>query len=113
MTRRWSVMRIPVAAQRASIPVALIAGTVFKCVCPFSSSGNRLSATGRALRQVAAHQNRVQLFAAGLPVITFAASDNPKSGAGIKPSGWLIVFLHLQEHGAYAAPGEVPEMCQQ
>src|ERR1700722_19257990 len=71
------------------------------------------SATARALRQVAAHQERVQLFPVGLPVIPFTAPNRGKSGPFVKPPGRLIIFLDFEEYRAHAAPGEVAEMGQQ
>src|SRR5947209_13972034 len=41
MTRRWSVMRMPVAAQRASIPVALSAGVDFSAAMGFAFAYQR------------------------------------------------------------------------
>src|ERR1700730_15358388 len=106
LTRRCSVMRIPVAAQRASIPVALSAGVDFSAVMGFAWNNERCCATARALRQVAAHQKRVQLFPARLPVIAFAAPGDAKSGPLIEPARRLNVFLDLEEHGAHSAAGE-------
>src|SRR5450432_3690786 len=100
MTRRCSVMRIPVAAQRASIPVALRAGVDFSAVMDFSPSAKTRSATDRRLRQVAAHQKGVQLFPAGLPVIALAAPGNAKSGPFVQPSRRLVIFLDFEEYGA-------------
>src|SRR5664279_5566648 len=71
------------------------------------------SATARALRQVAAHHQRIQMFAPRLPVIAFTAADNGKSRPVIQPSRRLIVLLDLEEHGAYAAPGEMSEVGEQ
>src|SRR6202035_2030396 len=105
MTRRCSVMRMPVAAQRASIPVALSAGVDFSAVMGFAWNNERCCATARALRQVAAHQKRVQLFPARLPVIAFAAPGDAKSGPLVKPPRRLIIFLDLEKHGAHAAAG--------
>src|SRR5471032_2191972 len=113
MTRRCSVMRIPVAAQRASIPVALSAGVDFSAVMGFAWSGRACCATARALRQVAAHQNGVQLFPVRLPVIALAASGDGKSGPVVEPPRRLIIFLDLEEHGAHATAGEMAEMGQQ
>src|SRR6266404_4317185 len=106
MTRRWSVMRIPVAAQRASIPVALSAGVDFSAVMVFALN-NVCCATTRALRQVAAHQKRVQLFPARLPVIAFAVPNDPKSGPFVEGACGPVVFLDLEEDGAYAAACQV------
>src|SRR5579863_2178552 len=100
MTRRCSVMRMPVAAQRASMPVAFSVGVDFRAVMILRSDNPPCSATARALRQVAAHQQGVQLFPAGLPVIAFAAPDDTKSAALVKPPRRLVVFLDLEEDGA-------------
>jgi hypothetical protein len=70
-------------------------------------------ATARALRQVAAHQNRIQLFPILLAVITLAAARHGKPGALVEPPRRLIVLLDLEEHGANAASGEMAEMGQQ
>src|ERR1700759_3778962 len=78
ITRRCSVMRMPVAAQRASIPVALSAEVDFRAVMGPGSLQQACSATGRKLRQVAAHQKRVQLSPAGLLVIAFAPAGDTK-----------------------------------
>src|SRR6202049_2557770 len=113
MTRRCSVMRMPAAAQRDSIPVALSAGVDFSAVMGVAWNNERCCATARALRQVAAHQKRVQLFPARLPVIAFAAPGDAKSGPLVKPPRRLIIFLDLEKHGAHAAAGEMAEMGQQ
>src|SRR5713101_4174644 len=112
MTRRCSVMRMPVAAQRASMPVALSAGVDFSAVMGLAFN-EACCATAGALRQVAAHQKGVQLFPARLPVIPFAAPGNTKSRALVKPPRRLIIFLDLEEHGAHAAAGKMAEMGQQ
>src|SRR5216684_8175495 len=112
MTRRCSVMRIPVAAQRASMPVALSAGVDFSAVMGLAFSEACCATTG-ALRQVTAHQKRVQLFPARLPVIAFAAPGDGKSGAVVKPPRRMIIFLDLEEHGTYATAGKMAEMRQQ
>src|SRR6266699_2762001 len=111
-TRRCSVMRIPVAAQRASMPVALSAGVDFSAVMGLAFS-EACCATAGALRQVAAHQKCVQLFPARLPVIAFAAPGDGKSGPLVKPPRRLIIFLDLEEHAAHAAAGEMAKMRQQ
>jgi hypothetical protein len=66
-------------------------------------------ATAQALRQVAAHQQRVQLFPAGLLVIAFAAADDAKSGPFVEPPRRLHYFPRLREiwcarHGRPDAP---------
>src|SRR5216683_118690 len=86
MTRRWSVMRIPVAAQRASIPVALSAVVGFSAVMVF------------ALDNVSVLPLRARY---------------DKSGAFVKPPRRLIIFLDLEEHGTHAAAREMAEMRQQ
>src|SRR6185295_12201540 len=96
MTRRCSVMRMPVAAQPATIPEELSAGVVFKEVI-VSRLKDALSATKRMLRQVPAHQKRIQLFATGLKIIAFPTADGRKSGAFIQSAGRLIVFLDLEK----------------
>jgi hypothetical protein len=70
-------------------------------------------ATAGALRQVAAHQNCVQLFAARLAVIAFAAPGDGKSGALVEPPRRLIIFLDLKEHATHAAAREMAKMRQQ
>ena len=62
-------------------------------------------ATAHRLRQVAAHHQCVQFLAAGLPIVSFAASGDGKAGAFIETSCRLIIFLDFEKHGAYAAPG--------
>src|SRR5258708_4543212 len=113
-------MRMPVAAQRASIPVFLCAGGILTVVMGSRPWGleawvaeQGCSATTRRLRQVAPHQKRVQMFPAGLLVITFAAADDAESGPFIQPSRRLIVFFHFQKDGADAAAGKVAEMGQE
>src|SRR6185312_9035583 len=68
------------------------------------------SATTRPLRQVAAHQQGVQLFPAGLQVVAFPASDDGKSASLVKPPRRLIVFLDFEEDGADAAPRQMAKM---
>src|ERR1700680_219859 len=113
MTRRCSVMRIPVAAQRASMPVALSAGGDFNTVMDFSPSAKTLSATDGRLQQVAAHQKCVQLFPAGLPVIALAPSGDAKSRSFVQPPRRLIILLDLEKYRAHAAAGKMAKMCQQ
>ena len=49
----------------------------------------------------------------GLPVVTFAAADDGKSGPFVQPPRRLIIFLDLEEYGAHATAGEMAEMGQQ
>src|SRR5665213_1405558 len=120
MTRRCSVMRMPVAAQRASMPEAFSADVDFSAVIGFAlgNSANppascpSCSATAPRLGQVAPHQKGVQLFSIRLPVIPLAAPGGGKAGPLVKPPRRLIVFLNLQENGADAAAGKMTEMCQ-
>src|SRR5260370_32992591 len=113
MTRRCSVMRMPVAAQRASMPVAFSAGVDFSAVMGFAWSNEPCCATAGGLRQVAAHYKRIQLYPVCLPVIAFAASGDTKSGPFVKPPRRLIIFLDLEEHGPHAAARELAEMRQE
>src|ERR1700743_3399720 len=80
ITRRCSVMRMPVAAQRASMADVFPADGDFSTVIavPF--------ATTSILRQVAAHQKRVQLFPAAMAIIAFTASNGGKGGALVQPA---------------------------
>src|SRR4051812_25307613 len=112
ITRRWSVMRMPVAAQRASIPVAFSPGVDFRAVM-LSSLNGTCSATADGLGQVAPHQHGVQMFAAGLLVIALAAAGHAEPGAVVKPARGTIVLLDLEKHGAHAMAGEMAEMDQQ
>src|SRR5882724_4198001 len=109
MTRRCSVMRIPVAAQRASMPVALSAGVDFSAVMGLAFN-EACCATAGASRQVAAHQKCVQLFPARLQVIASAAPGNGKPGPLVRPPPRRIIRLHLEEHATHAAAGEGPNM---
>src|ERR1700694_4109403 len=113
MTRRCSVMRMPVAAQRASMPEALSPDDGFSAVMIWALKERSCCATGRILRQVAAHQKRVQPLPAGLLVIAFAASGHAESGPFVQPSRRLIVFLDFEENPAHAAAGEMTHMRQQ
>src|SRR5262249_11439709 len=70
-------------------------------------------ATSHILRQVAAHQKRIQLFPAGLLVVALAASDHRKSGPFIKPACRRIVLLHLEKYAGHTAAGEMAEMGEQ
>src|SRR5260370_18219150 len=112
MTRRCSVMRIPVAAQRASMPVAFSAGVDFSAVIE-PAFNEPCCATAGALRQVAAHQKCVQLFPVSLPVIAFPAPGNTKSRPLVKPPRRLTIFLDLEEHGTHAVARQMTEMRQQ
>src|SRR5947209_19566371 len=78
MTRRCSVMRMPVAAQRASMPDALDAEEGLSPVMCCLPDGRLLPSM---LRQVTSHQKRVQLFPVGLLIVAFAASDHHESGS--------------------------------
>lgn len=72
-----------------------------------------LSATKRSLRQVPAHQKRIQLFPAGLQVIAFPSADGRKSGAFIESARGLVVLLDFEENCAHAAARQMPQMLQQ
>src|SRR3954451_15391859 len=113
MTRRCSVMRMPVAAQRASIPVAFNSGVGFNAVMFSGPAERNCFATMRSLRQVASHQKRIQLFPAGLLVIAFTAADHRISRPLVEPSRGLIVFFDFKKAGARAVADQVPEMRQQ
>src|SRR3954470_5657664 len=108
-------MRMPVAAQRASMPVFLCAGGDFSAgmVSGPSDAGRGSFATARILRQVTPHQKCVQLLAAGLLIITFPAADDLKSGPFIQAPRRLVIFFDLKKYLAYAAAREMAEMCQQ
>src|ERR1700759_1762601 len=112
ITRRCSVMRMPVAAQRASMPVAFGAGGDFRAGIGFLGAfalGGRF-ATSHILRQVAAHQKCIQLFPIGPAIIAFAASDDGKSGPFIESPCRRVVFLDLKKDSAHAATGEMTKM---
>src|SRR5580698_8893887 len=147
MTRRCSVMRMPVAAQRVSIVVPLGAEVVFSAVMMFAleqrtfrrngcslarkscvllwfgaagQTGGRFRrsrsecfATLPTLRQVAAHQQGVQMFPVRLLIITFATAGDAKSGPFVQPSRGLIMFLDLEKHRANAMARQISEMSQQ
>src|SRR5689334_25448336 len=114
-------MRIPVAAQRASMPEswgadgdfnAVIIRSRFAAVSATCCRGFAFlaltkrkararahgSAASAMLRQVAAHQKRIQMFPAGLLIIAFAAPDNRKSGTFAQPARGQVVFFHFEEH---------------
>src|SRR4029078_6803979 len=101
MTRRCSVMRMPVAAQRASIPVFLCAGGDFSTgmdepwVSGLGEQSRACSAIGRILRQVGPNQKCIQLLPAGLPIIALAAANDAESGPFIQPVRRLIGFFDL------------------
>src|SRR5882757_5631566 len=113
MTRRCSVIRMPVAAQRASMPEAVGAVWDFNAVMIAALERTGLFATLGILRQVSPHQKRVPLFPVGLLVVAFAPSDDGKSGPFVKPSRRRVIFLDLQKDAARAAAGEMAEMRQQ
>src|SRR5690349_105168 len=106
---------MPVAAQRASMPVFLCADGDFNAgmVSRPSDAGRGSFATACILRQVTPHQKCVQLLAAGLLIIAFPAANDLKSGPFIQAPRRLIIFFDFKEHLAYAAAGEMAEMCQQ
>src|SRR5580692_11629319 len=108
MTRRCSVMRMPVAEQRASMPVGCGADGDFNAVMDSCPEGTP-SVTLRILRQVASHQKCIQLFAAGLSIVALAASDDGKSCAFVEPPGRLVIFFDLEKYGAHASPGQMAE----
>src|ERR1700754_474185 len=110
MTRRCSVMRMPVAAQRASMPVAL--GTEdFNAVMIAALGDERwMFATIGILRQVSPHQKRVQLFPAGLLVVALAMANDTESGPFVKPSRRRVVLFHFEKNAAHAKSGEMTEM---
>src|SRR5947209_13629675 len=76
MTRRCSVMRMPVAAQRASIPADFIAGDDFNAVMVSAFGREASFATAHASGQVAAHHQRIQFDAVRLLVIAIPATDD-------------------------------------
>ncbi len=67
-------------------------------------------ATSRSLRQVSLHHHGVQLFAAGVLVVPFAAPDDAESGAFIQGAGRAVAFLDFEKHGFQAMPRKMPEM---
>src|SRR3954454_12048777 len=91
MTRRCYVMRMPVAAQRASMPVALDAGEGLSPVISCPPGGGRFVPS--MLRQVTPHQKCVQLFPVGLLIVAFAAADHHESAPRIEPPRRLVVLL--------------------
>src|SRR5471030_2900546 len=104
MMRRCSVMRMPLAAHRASI---------------FLFSELRLSgvATITPLRpsyhisgKIAAQHQRGGGFAPGHLIIVGTARYFVKAGAVIEPHGGLIVFIDFQEYGARAKGRQPPQM---
>src|SRR5882762_2444729 len=113
MTRRCSVIRMPVAAQRASMPEAVGAVWDFNAVMIAALERTGLFATLGILRQVSSHQKRVPLFPAGLLVIAFAPSDDGKSGPFVEPPRRRVVFFDLQKNAAHTMAGEMAEMDQQ
>src|SRR3989440_10205547 len=108
-------MRMPVAAQRASMPVFLCADGDFSTgmVSRPSDAGRGSFATARTLRQVTPHQKCIQLLPAGLLIIAFPPANDLKSGPFIQAPRRLIIFFNLEEHLAYAAAREMTEMRQQ
>src|SRR5919198_1575656 len=108
-------MRMPVAAQRDSIPVFFCADGDFSTGMVLWALANRSGsfATGRILRQVTPHQKCIQLLAVGLLIIAFPAANDLKSGPFIQAARRLIVFLNLEKHLVYAAAREMAEMRQQ
>src|SRR3954451_4387814 len=106
-------MRMPVAAQRASIPETRSSDDDFNAVMGLSCTGAASSATARILRQVASHQKRIQMFPAGLSIITLTASDHCKSGLLIETPCRLIVLFDLEKYLLHAASGKMSEMSQQ
>src|SRR5437764_7611120 len=118
MTRRCSVMRMPVAAQRASMPLAFELGDMcadedLRAVMGGPCKRWRWFATICILRQVAPHQKRIQLFPARLLVIPLAPADDAESGPFIEPSRRRVIFLDLEKYRADAAAGEMAEMDHQ
>src|SRR5215210_1051446 len=63
--------------------------------------------------QVAAHQNRVQLYPVRLTVVALPATGDRKSGAFVKLPGRPVVFLDFQKNATHAAAGEMAEMRHQ
>src|ERR1700760_1012319 len=112
ITRRCSVIRMPVAEPRASMPVAFGAGGDFNMVMEFLPWGGHF-ATSAILRQVAPHQKCIQLFPAGLLIVALAASDDGKAATFIEPPRRCIIFLNLEKYAAHASPCKMAEMRQQ
>src|SRR5213082_632106 len=110
MTRRCSVMRMPVAAQRASMPDAWDAEEGLSPVMCCLPDG---ALSPSMLRHVTSHQKRVQLFPVGLLIVAFAASDHHESGSVVEPPCRLVVLFDFQKYRAHAAPREVAEMGHQ
>src|SRR5262249_27997526 len=102
---------IPVAAQRASMPEVFCADGDFNVV--MICLGEAIFASLSILRQVAAHQKRIQLFPTTLLVVTLATADDRKSGAFVKTSRRLIVLLDLEKDRAHATACEMAEMGEQ
>src|SRR5579883_1596960 len=65
------------------------------------------------LRQVAAHQKRVQLFPARLLVVSFAPADHGKPGSFIEAKCRPVIFFDLEKYSSHAAACEMAEMGKQ
>src|SRR5579871_2623165 len=109
MTRRCSVMRMPVAAQRASISPWGVEGTDFRAAIgmPSASAGFR---TSRGSGQVTLHDQRAQKLARRLAIILLAAADDLKSGPLVKPDRGEVILLDLEKDRADAVAGKMTEM---
>src|SRR5665213_1538136 len=115
MVRRCSVIRMPLAAQSASI--LLFSGAFFPTVAtmslplpPYSITQTGVTQTRHNSDQVSAQHQRGGGLAPGARVIIGAAGYFMKTGAVIKADGRRVMFVDFQKYGARAQAGEPPHM---
>ena len=115
MTRRCSVMRMPLAAQSASMFARF--GHEFLPALPRIACGLarhhrlRRDRVRRSSGQIAAQHQR----GGGLPpalgiIVGPPRPTSRKSGAGIEPARRRVVLVDLEEHRAHAEAGEPAQM---
>src|SRR5665213_3045308 len=103
MTRRCSVMCMPLDVQSASM-------LAFGSVTRSSYADHKTQGEGRLSHQVAAQHQRGRGFVAVLPVIAGPPADLAEARALVKPPRRRVVLFNLEEHGASAKTREPPQM---
>src|SRR5665213_1866164 len=110
MVRRCSVIRMPLAAQSASI--LRFSGAFFPTVATMSLPlpPYSITQTRHNSDQVSAQHQRGSGVAPGARVIIGAAGYFMKTGAVIKADSRRVMFIDFQKYGARAQTGEPPHM---
>jgi len=111
MTRRCSVMRMPLAWHCVSIGLSLSSATTRSRRCPglahhIARPKRRPSASSAEI----ASQDQRPRGASLRRIVALALPGFLKRSSGVKPSGWRVIWVNLEEHGSDPEPGEGAQM---